>query len=134
MNKKILLLAGFILVSAFSVVWAQLLNSPSSPLDTSIVKQFVYDIDPTYPPVIALDVQLWNSVGIVDTEATNATGYVTFIGLKDETYTLKWMWGGVEDSESKQIDCTKILWDLGTNYLESKSGEGNYKTIELLHR
>jgi len=53
---------------------------------------------------------------------TDSSGCVTFVDLLDETYTLKWMWGSVEYSESQEIDSSKIVWDLGTNYLESKSG------------
>ena len=107
-----------------SVVLVRPFLTPSSPLDKSIVKQFVYDIDPTYPPVPNLDVDLWNSIGLVDSGVTDASGYVTFAGLVDETYTVKWMWGGTEGSESQIIDCSKLVWDLGINYLESKSGGG----------
>ena len=95
----------------------------SSPLDKSIVKEFVYDIDPTYPPVSGLSVDLYNSDLLpVGTEVTDASGYVNFVMLTDQTYTLRWTWGGVEYDHSELIDCTKLVWDLGTNYLESKSG------------
>jgi len=96
-----------------------------SPLDKSIVKQFVYDISPTYPPVVGLDVDLYNeALTPVASGVTDASGYVTFVGLTDQTYTIKWMWGGAEQTESKLIDCTQIVWDLGRNELESKSGGG----------
>jgi len=127
LNKKAVAFIAFVvfmallfLISLFFVI----LSTVPSPLDKSIVKEFVYDIDPTYPPVVGLEVDLYNSIGLVDTEVTDLTGHVTFTGLKDETYTMKWMWGGVEKSESKMIDCTKIVWDWGTNKLESKSGGG----------
>ena len=100
-------------------------STSSSPLDKSIVKQFEYDIDPTYPPIVGLNVDLFNSqLNPVASVLTDASGYVTFIDLVDETYTLKWMWGGVEGSDIVQVTCDQIVWDLGTNRLESKSGGG----------
>ena len=130
-NRKAVAFTIIILAVAliFNVLLTIMVLSPlfihnSSPLDKSIVKQFVYDIDPTYPPVVSLDVDLWNSIGIVDSGVTDVNGFVTFTGLVDETYTIKWMWGGVADSESMQIDCTQLVWDFGTNYLASKSGGG----------
>lgn len=121
-NRKTALLLGFIVVASISTIL--FLNSiSSSPLDTSIIKQFVYDIDPTYPPISGLNVDLYDGALLpVGSQITDATGYVTFTQLVDETYTLKWTWGGVESEHSQQIDCSQIVWDLGTNYLESKSG------------
>lgn len=104
---------------------------PASPLDKSIVKQFVYDIDATYPPIVGLDVDLYNLIGIIDTQTTNASGHVTFDQLVDETYTLKWMWGGVEAQEQIQVTCDQIVWELPTNYLQSKSGGGTKKWWDM---
>ena len=129
MNKKTVVFAISLITTIVSI--AIVLSIPhfivtsSSPLDKSIVKQFVYDIDPTYPPVAGLNVDLFNSqLSPVAALATDTTGYVTFTDLVDETYTLKWMWGGVEGSDVIQVTCEQLVWDLGTNYLESKSGGG----------
>lgn len=129
MDKRKLLIFTILLlttIAGVSISASHFLNS-SSPLDKSIVKQFVYDIDPTYPPVTGLNVDLFNSqLNPVASIPTDATGYVTFVGLVDETYTLKWMWGGAEGSDIIQVTCEQIVWDLGTNYLQSKSGGGTY--------
>ena len=126
-KRKAVAFIAFLLIAAIGIVAlviAPRFLTQSSPLDKSIVKQFVYEIDPTYPPVAGLDVDLWNTVGLKDSSTTDASGYVTFAGLVDETYTIKWIWGGVEDSESQIIDCSQLVWDFGTNYLQSKSGGG----------
>ena len=124
-KKKAVVFIAFLLIASVAVlVVAPRFLTQSSPLDKSIVKQFVYDVDPTYPPVAGLDVDLWNTIGLKDSSTTDASGYVTFAGLVDETYTIKWMWGGVEDSESQIIDCSQLVWDFGTNVLQSKSGGG----------
>lgn len=129
MDKRKLLIFTILLattIAGVSISASHFLNS-SSPLDKSIVKQFVYNIDPTYPPIEGLNVDLFNSqLTPVGSMLTDATGYVTFVGLVDETYTLKYMWGGVEGSDVIQVTCEQIVWDLGTNALESKSGGGQY--------
>ena len=124
-RKRAVVFTAFLVIA--SIVAATILVpkflTGSSPLDKSIVKQFVYDIDPTYPPIEGLNVDLFNSqLNPVASVLTNATGYATFSGLVDETYTLKWMWGGVEGSDTVQVTCDQIIYDLGTNYLGSKSG------------
>lgn len=96
---------------------------PSSPLDKTIVKRFAYIF--TEDPIAGLNVSLYDGNDFHKWQLTNATGHVAFAGLNDETYTLEWMWGGQEDCHQVQIDCTKLVWDLGTNYLPSKSGGGN---------
>ena len=126
MNKKTIVLAVSLITTIVTIVVLisvpHFLTTSSSPLDKSIVKQFVYDIDPTYPAVEGLNVDLFNSqLTPVGSVLTDATGYVTFAGLVDETYTLKWMWGGVEGTDVVQVTCDQLVWDLGTNSLESKS-------------
>ena len=107
-----------------SVVLVPPFLTPSSPLDKSIVKQFLYDIDPTYPPVEGLTVDLYNSaLTSVDSTVTDVGGYATFLDLTDQTYTIKWMWGGLEKSETVMVTCDSMVFEL-TNYLESKSGGG----------
>jgi len=125
LNKKavafiafVVFMALLILISLFFVI----LSTVPSPLDKTIVKQFAYEC--SKDPIVGLNVSLYDGLGFHAWQLTNATGHVAFGCLDDETYTLKWMWGGVEKSESKMIDCTKIVWDLGTNYLKSKSGGG----------
>jgi len=96
--------------------------SLSSPLDKTIVKEFLYT--GSSDPISALTVDLYNDgMAYIATDVTNATGHVEFGGLNDGTYSLKWMWGGVEGCEQIQIDCSKLVWEL-TNYLASKSGGG----------
>ena len=124
-RKKAVVFTAFLVIA--SIVVATILVpkflTVSSPLDKSIIKQFVYEIDPTYPPVEGLNVDLFNDqLNPVDSVLTDASGYATFTGLVDETYTLKWMWGGVEGSDIIQVTCEQIVWDLGTNLLKSKSG------------
>ena len=104
-----------------SVVLVPPFLTPSSPLDKSIVKQFVYD---TLDPIIGLNVDLYDgALTAVDSGVTNATGHVKFIGLTDQTYTIKWMWCGAEDSETIEVTCDQCVFTL-TNTLQSKSGGG----------
>ena len=123
-KKTIVFTAIFALTMVAIILFS--LTRPASPLDKSIVKQFVYDIEATgYPPVAGLSVDLYNNdLTPVATETTDVDGYVTFVNLVDGTYTLEWMWGGVEDRQQQQIDCAQLVWDFGTSYLQSKSGGG----------
>ena len=101
------MLAIGITVIATQVLVPHFLTS-SSPLGKTIEVTFVY---PDQTSIGAgLSVDLWNQVGIVDTQITDATGKVVFAGLVDETYTWKWSWQGIADSHSEIIDCSKIVW------------------------
>jgi len=107
------------LLIVFSLFFGILLTV-SSPLDKTIIKEFLYT--GTDDPISGLTVDLYNDgMAILATDITNATGHVRFEGLNDGTYSLKWMWGGVEDCEEIPIDCSQLVWEL-TNYLASKSG------------
>lgn len=97
----------------------------SSPLGKGIKKQFVYDLPaaaPPNPPVVGLDVSLYDGALIaIDSGVTDAFGYVEFVGLTDQTYTIKWMWGGAEKSETVEVTSDKLVFEL-TNSLQPKSG------------
>ena len=112
-----------VLLLVFTLLFPSFLTIPS-PLGKCIVKQFVYNLSPDYPPIDGLTVSLYDSVpNYLDQQITNATGHVKFVGLPDGTYELRWMWGGVEDNELKSITSDKMVWEF-TNYLEPKSGGG----------
>jgi hypothetical protein len=81
------------------------------PLGKTVVVQFVYQ-DGT-PIGEGLEVELWNSGHIVGTDTTNATGYVTFAGLIDETYHVEYNWQGIHivSGQALVVTCEKITWE-----------------------
>ncbi|MCS7124531.1 MAG: hypothetical protein NZ932_03850 [Candidatus Bathyarchaeota archaeon] len=99
-----------------------------------IIKHFYYDA-PYFdnPPIAGLDVTLYVGTTPVVTLKTDDTGTVVFDGKYVEVgkeYYLKWLWGGVEETEGpitfKYDDFGRLMncvWE-GKNYLKPKGGGG----------
>jgi len=96
-----------------------------------IIKHFYYNISHEgYPPIVGLEVTLMEDGVPIASQATDATGTVTFGGdLVDvcKEYYLTWTYGGTGasegpihfayDADGKLLEC---VWE-GSNYLEPKS-------------
>lgn len=93
-----------------------------------IIKHFVYNIcEQEFPPVVGLNVSLYEDGAFKAWQLTNGEGTVRFDGTVVgfcHDYTLNWTWGGIPAGEGPiHFDCPPecCIWEK-TNELEPKSG------------